>query len=60
MNILTREMEDIKKNQMELIELENISDMKNSLYRVNSRLDIGKTISELKCIVEENSHTEEK
>lgn len=45
---------------MELIELENISDMKNSLYRVNSRLDIGKTISELKCIVEENSHTEEK
>lgn len=45
---------------MELVELENISDMKNSLYRVKSRLDIGKTISELKYTVEENSHTEEK
>lgn len=28
--------------------------------RVKSRLDIGKTISERKYIVEENSHTEEK
>lgn len=34
MNIMKREMEDTKKNQMELLELKNISDVKNPLYRI--------------------------
>lgn len=56
-----REMEDIKKNYMEPLELKNISGMINSLYRVNSRLETEeKTISELKYIAVENIHTEGK
>ena len=31
-----------KKNQMEILELKNTSDMKNPMYRINSRLDFGK------------------
>lgn len=37
MYILIREMEDIKKSEMELLELKNMSDMKNSLCGVKSR-----------------------
>ena len=31
-----------QKNQMEILELKNTSDMKNPMYRINSRLDFGK------------------
>ena len=56
---MRREMEDTKKNQVELLELKNISDIRNVLYRINSRLDITeKMISELKYMAVENIHTE--
>lgn len=54
---MKREMEDTKKNQMELLELKNISDVKNPLYRIN-RLDVmEKMMSELKYMAVENIHT---
>lgn len=55
MNVMRREMEDIRQNQMELVEMKNvISEMKISLDRINSKLDgatttEGKT-SELKSV----------
>ena len=56
---MRREMEDTKKNQVELLELKNISDIRNVLYRINSWLDITeKMISELKYMAVENIHTE--
>ena len=56
---MRREMEDTKKNQVELLELKNISDIRNVLYRINSWLDITeKMISELKYMEVENIHTE--
>ena len=46
---MEREMEDRKKNQMEILELKNISDVKNPMHRIKSRLDfVESIISKLK------------
>ena len=48
-NWMEREMEDRKKNQMEILELKNISDVKNPMHRIKSRLDfVESIISKLK------------
>lgn len=40
-------MENLKKTQIEVLEMKIMSKMKNTLYRVNSKLDKAEEISEL-------------
>lgn len=54
MNILTREMEDIKKNYMKLLELKNVSDMKNCMELIADQT-LEKIITELKYMAVEKT-----
>ena len=49
---LSRDMENIKKAQIELLEVKSISEMKNTSEMINSRLDtVEENMSELEGIV---------